>query len=81
MLFCTVISVRNKQVLLDFGTHLRQLREDKGFSQEQLANYADVSLSQISRIERGVINPTLCTLVTIADALGILPTELINFKK
>jgi len=76
-----VISVRNKQVLLDFGHHLRQLREDKGISQEHLANLADISLSQISRIERGVINPTLCTMITIADALGILLQELIDFKK
>ena len=66
---------------MDFGHHLRQLREDKGISQEHLANLADISLSQISRIERGVINPTLCTMITIADALGILLQELIDFKK
>ena len=40
-------------------------------SQEDLAYKADLSLSQIGRIERGEINPTVCTMKVIADTLEI----------
>ncbi|HPG05293.1 MAG: helix-turn-helix transcriptional regulator [Saprospiraceae bacterium] len=63
--------VRNETILKDFGRHLATLRKNKGLTQEDLANVADISLSQVSRIERGVINPTLSTLVDIANALEI----------
>ena len=47
---------------MSFGKHLKKMREGKGMSQEELANLAEVSLPQITRIERGVINPTICTI-------------------
>lgn len=46
---------------------------------EQLSFMADVELSQIYRIEKGKINPTLTTLKTIADALEISYGELFSF--
>jgi len=66
-------------VLSAFGTHLRALRESKGYSQEDLANIADISLSQVSRIERGVVSLTLCTLVVICNAMEMSLVELCDF--
>ena len=43
----------------------------KGFTQEQLANEADISISQIQRIEYGEINTTIASSKAIADALEI----------
>lgn len=80
MFLCVMIHVRDKELLNLFGLHLRLLRESKKMSQELLANKADVSLSQISRMERGVINPTLCTLVAISDALNVSLQDLLTFK-
>ena len=55
------------------------LREKKGFTQESLANEAEVPISQIGRIERGEINPTLSTLFTLATALKMRLRDLLNF--
>ena len=63
-----------------FGKNLKKLREEKGFSQEELANEAEVSLPQITRIERGIINPTLCTLKAIANGLGVNTASLFSFE-
>ena len=63
-----------------FGAHLRSLRKARGLSQEQLAWQADLELSQISRIERGVISAGLSQLLTIADALEVHIRELFDFE-
>lgn len=60
-----------KLILIEFGKTLREVRLSKGFTQEQLANELGVEISQISRIERGVINTSVITLYQIAKALKI----------
>ena len=45
------------------------MREGKGMSQEELANSAEVSLPQITRIERGAVNPTICTIKSLSKGL------------
>lgn len=47
---------------------------------QQLANQADIELSQIYRIETGKINPKLSTVFMIAKAFEIKPEELFNEK-
>lgn len=79
-----MINVKDEKYLKAFGKHLKLLREEKGLSQEALANNSDVSLPQITRIERGVINPTICTIKALAFGLGIEVAELFqlgNLKK
>ena len=68
-----------KGILISFGGKLRQLRLAKGFTQEQLANELGVEISQISRIERGVINTSVTTLYAISKALKIDVSELFVF--
>lgn len=63
-----------------FGTHLCSVRKRKGMSQEQLAWKADLELSQISRIERGVISAGLSQIFTIAAALEVPVRELFDFE-
>ena len=43
------------EFLKAFGKRLKQLREEKGISQAQLAFEAEIQISQVSRIERGLI--------------------------
>jgi transcriptional regulator with XRE-family HTH domain len=74
-----VINVRNSKLLKKFGKHLRELRVAKKLSQEGLANEADIPISQIGRIERGEVNPTLSTLNALSDALQISLNELMKF--
>ena len=66
-----VINNRDKAVLKLFGEHLRTLRVNAGLSQEQLALKADVSKNQIGNIERGEVNITLVSAVSISKALEI----------
>ncbi|HAF97092.1 helix-turn-helix domain-containing protein [Paenibacillus sp. FSL K6-1566] len=62
-----------------FGAYLKQIREDKGLSINQLAQAADISGSQISRIENGLRGiPKPQTLRKIADALEIPYEELMS---
>ena len=56
------------------------MREGKGMSQEELANSAEVSLPQITRIERGAINPTICTIKSLAKGLEVSTALLFAFE-
>lgn len=56
------------------------MREERQFSQESLAYEAELSISQISRIERGVINTSLSQLISIANSLKIELRELVDFN-
>jgi transcriptional regulator with XRE-family HTH domain len=62
------------------GIHIRQLREKKNMSQQDLANDCSITKNQIGRIERAEINTTVKTLIKIANALYIEPKELLDFS-
>ena len=74
-----MIHVRDEKLLISFGQHLAKTRKKNGLSQEKLANSANVSLSQISRLERGIINPTLSTLSALAKAMKMPLATLLDF--
>lgn len=71
---------RHEAGIKAFGERLRHLRKEKGFSQEELAFAADLELSQISRIERGVINTSISQVFQIARALGVPAASLFDFE-
>lgn len=50
---------------------LKARREQLGVTQEQLAELAGVSLRTIKALDSGKGNPTLSTLVKLADVLGM----------
>jgi transcriptional regulator with XRE-family HTH domain len=53
------------------GKRIRQLRKDRGWSQEHLADEATIHRTYMWGIERGVRNPSLRHLTCIADALVV----------
>jgi transcriptional regulator with XRE-family HTH domain len=57
------------------GNVLRQ-REARGFSQDKLAEKADLDRTYISGIERGLRNPSLRIICQLAKALGVSVSEL-----
>ena len=65
------------QFLQDFGLAVRQLRESRGWSQEQLAEHAALNRSYIGDVERGQVSASLITVHKLADALRLRPTQLI----
>ncbi len=52
------------------GELLRTVRRRHGLTQRQLADRARTSQAAISRIERGVVSPTVETLATLLDLMG-----------
>lgn len=72
---------RNKEVCIAFGKRLREIREYRNISQESLANNAEISISQVSRLERGLLNPTLSTIIQLASALNVPVEELLTYLK
>lgn len=74
-----VINVRDKELVERFGSRLKKLRLEAGFTQEELANEADIPINQVGRIERGEVNPTLSTLSALSKALKISISNLVEF--
>jgi transcriptional regulator with XRE-family HTH domain len=61
-----------------FGEVLRRRRSRRNISQEELAFLAEVDTTFISRLERGVRQPTIATLIGISQALGISAARLVQ---
>lgn len=57
---------------------MRNRRESLTLSQEELCFRSDLDRTYISGVERGVRNPTLKTMVRLADALKIKLDELVG---
>ncbi|EAB5482002.1 helix-turn-helix domain-containing protein [Salmonella enterica] len=64
--------------LIAFGEKVRQIRKEKGLSQEALADLAGIDRSYMGHIERGDQNITLTKIHQIADALEIPIVNLIS---
>lgn len=60
-----------KKILIAFGDRVRELRKEKGLSQEELADKAGLHRTYIGMIERGEKNITLTNIEKTANALDI----------
>lgn len=58
--------------------NLRQLRQDKGWSQEAFADEAGLHRTYISDLERCARNPTISVVDKLATALGVTPGRLLD---
>ncbi len=61
-----------------FGENVQAARKAKGWTQEQLAHESGLAPVQVSRIERGVREIRLTTLVRIVTALEMQPNKLMR---
>ena len=72
--------MRHTEPIIDsryqLGLNVKQLRKDQRLSQVQLALMIGRDRSYISRIERGKVNATFDTLLTLASGLGVSPSQL-----
>jgi transcriptional regulator with XRE-family HTH domain len=66
------------KILSGFGNRLRELRKERGLSQEELAHEAGLHRTYVGGVERGERNPTLITLKRISDALNLKLEELLK---
>ena len=70
-----MLLLNESDAIFAFGQKVRSIRKGKNISMQHLANIADVEVSQIHRIETGKINPKLTTILILAKALDVNPTE------
>ncbi|WP_282697659.1 helix-turn-helix transcriptional regulator [Streptomyces sp. CC208A] len=61
-----------------FGFAVRDARERNGMSIEALAGAADLSARMVIGIEHGKRNPSLLTILALAQGLGVSPGRLIE---
>ena len=66
---------------MSLARNIKDLREGRGMSQDQLARQLGISYPRISEIERNQGNPTLKTLEKIADFFGVSVPNLLEDKK
>ncbi len=71
---------RNKQLLGLLAKNVRSLRKDIGLSQEELAFECDIDRTYISKVERGIANPSLLVLNRLAEILGVEIKDLLKKK-
>lgn len=61
-----------------FGLRLKELRDAKGMTQEDLAEKAGLFRTYLSRIETGTANPTLTVIHQLASAVSETPASLLR---
>ncbi|MDR6159991.1 putative transcriptional regulator [Chryseobacterium sp. SLBN-27] len=68
------------QLKKEFGKRIIMLREQKGWSQSDFARACNKDRQAIEKLENGKVNPTLFTLLELANALEISLGELVDLK-
>ena len=62
-----------EDIFVRLGNKLKNVRKTRGLTQEELSALSGVSTRHISKIEKGVMNPSYEILTQIAAALGMTP--------
>ncbi len=68
----TIEAIRNTIAL-----NLKRFRAQQGIAQEKLALVAGVDRTMVSKIERELTNPSIETLLKLANVLGVTVSELL----
>lgn len=72
------MAVDKTKVMQAFGRTLREARLSRGYSQEGLALDSAVDRSYVSLLERGVRQPSLLMIYSLASVLSVQPYELVK---
>jgi transcriptional regulator with XRE-family HTH domain len=73
--------IRNEQAYISrdcLAHHVKRLRQERGWSQLQLADASGLHRSHVSRLENGLYNATINTVDDIAHAFGVHPGALLE---
>ena len=60
---------------MDIGNKIRDMRIEKGLTQEELADRSELTKGFISQIERDLTSPSVDSLLDILEALGTDPSH------
>jgi Predicted transcription factor, homolog of eukaryotic MBF1 len=73
--------MNEQQLFIKIGTKIREVREKKGVSQQDLAALCNFEKANMSRIEAGRTNLTIKTLHKISTALSTYIKELVDVEE
>ena len=71
-------SKQRNPVAVAFGAVLRAARTEAGISQEALGLACEIDRTYVSLLERGERQPTLSTVFTLCEQLGVTPESLVT---
>ncbi|MCK5022297.1 MAG: helix-turn-helix transcriptional regulator [Candidatus Pacebacteria bacterium] len=71
--------MEKKEFVKKLGTHLKELRKERGLTQAEIASLMGKDRQSYQRVELGTTNPTIGYLIEIAKALQIPFTDLFLF--
>ena len=75
------IPMRIEKYFKEFASNMKAERARKGLTHVQLSLKTGLSTDTLSRIKRGIANPTLDTIINIALALDVDLNTLLPLKK
>lgn len=67
--------------LIQLGLRIRHIRKQKGMTQQHLSNVSDIEKANLSRIESGITNPTVLTLLKISNAFDVTVIDLFDHSQ
>lgn len=71
------VSESARQMELQIGPRIRELRLERGMTLDELAKSAGISASHLSRLERGQAEPSFTVAAAIAMQVGVSLSDLI----
>ena len=71
-------AVDKKQLI---GARIKEVRNKKGLTQEQLSEKMEINPKYLSSIERGCENPTLNTLLRLSETLEVDLGQILSFTQ
>lgn len=83
MKYCIISEYRiTKQgvYMIDIGQRLKDLRKEKGLTQEELSERTDLTKGYVSQLENNISSPSLDTLMDLLEVLGCSPSEFFDEK-
>ncbi len=70
--------MKKEKLLIIIGNRIRELREEKKLSLQDLCDLCDLEKPNLVRMEKGRTNPTIWTLFKISEALNISLRDIVD---
>ena len=80
---CRFLFAEEVNMLFDskvFGTRIKEVREDRKLTQEQLAEMLNVTTKHLSKIETGLRGPSVQLLISLAEKLDVSADYLLGLN-
>jgi len=75
-----MITADKRAILKKLGRHITVIRKCQKLTYQQVGQNCNVNYSNISKIEKGRLNLTLCTLMELSKGLGVEPRSLVDIN-